>query len=185
MSGVKGGRNKSASKRGRLIFVLGGASSGKSEVALRLAGAASPRAFVATGEPRDEEMAAKIARHQAERGQGWRTEEVPLDLTGWFEKQAGGFRAVLLDCLTLWMSNLLGSGRSEGEVLAMAGELLQAIRKRAVRVVVVSNELGLGLVPPDPAARRFRDLSGRVNRDFAAAADEVHVVWSGIATRIK
>lgn len=172
-------------RRGRLIFVLGGASSGKSEVALRLAGAASPRAFLATGEPLDEEMAAKIARHRAERGGGWRTEEIPLDLASWFEKQGATYRVVVLDCLTLWMSNLLGSGRSEREVPAMAAALVRAIHQSAARVVVVSNELGLGLVPPDAAARRFRDLSGRVNRDFAAAADEVQVVWAGIAMRIK
>lgn len=174
-----------APRKGRLIFVLGGASSGKSAAALALAGKGAPRAFVATGQPLDEEMTARIRRHQDSRDKGWRTEEVPVDVAGWFEKHGAAYRVVLLDCLTLWLSNLQGAGLPDRRVPGLVAGLLQAIRQARARVVVVSNELGLGLVPTDAAARRFRDLAGLVNQQFALEADEVHVVFSGIPVRIK
>lgn len=172
-------------RRGALIFVIGGAASGKSDAALTMAGTATPRAFVATGQPLDAEMAERIRRHQASRETGWRTEEVPVDLAGWFDKQGRTYRTVLVDCLTLWLSNLQGRGLPESQVPELVSELLRAIRATKARVVVVTNELGLGLVPTEASSRRFRDLAGRVNQQVAREADEVYFVVSGLPVRIK
>ena len=171
--------------KGRIILVLGGASSGKSEVALRLAGSRGPRAFVATGQGLDDEMAARIARHQATRSADWETAEEPLEVEAWFAKQGPRYRTILFDCVTLWLSNLVGTGLKESVILARAGTLVQRMRTAEARVVIVSNELGLGLVPAEPSVRAFRDLAGRVNQQIAAGADEVHVVVSGISLRLK
>lgn len=171
--------------KGRIILVLGGASSGKSEAALRLAGASEPRAFVATGQALDDEMAARIARHQSGRPQDWDTVEEPIDVEAWFAKQGSQYRTILFDCVTLWLSNLAGIGLDERTILARTGSVLQAMRTAASRVVIVSNELGLGLVPAEPHTRAFRDVAGRVNQQIAAEADEVYLVVSGLPLRLK
>lgn len=165
--------------------MFGGASSGKSEAALTLAGQAGPRAFLATGQALDDEMLERIARHRVSRAADWQTVEVPVDLAGWFEKHGGAYKTVVLDCLTLWLSNLTGRGTSGRQVTEMTAELLRTIRADKARVVVVSNELGLGLVPAETTSRRFRDLAGSVNQQVAKAADEVYFVLSGIPLRIK
>lgn len=172
-------------RKGRVILVLGGASSGKSEAALRLAGSRGPRAFLATGQGLDEEMAARIARHQASRPSDWDTAEVPIEVDAWLAAGGSRYRTILFDCVTLWLSNLVGRGEGEAKILARAETLLQAMRATSARVVIVSNELGLGLVPAEPTARAFRDLAGRVNQRIAAAADEVHLVVSGLSLRLK
>ncbi len=169
----------------RIILVLGGASSGKSEAALKLAGSRGPRAFVATGQGLDDEMAARIARHQATRSADWETVEEPLDPEAWFAAQGPRYRTILFDCVTLWLSNLVGTGLDESVVLARAETLVRRMRATAARVVIVSNELGFGLVPAEPATRAFRDLAGRMNQQIAAGADEVHLVVSGISLRLK
>jgi adenosylcobinamide kinase/adenosylcobinamide-phosphate guanylyltransferase len=171
--------------KGRIILVLGGASSGKSEAALKLAGSRGPRAFVATGQGLDDEMAARIARHQAIRSADWETVEEPLEPEAWFAKQGPRCRTILFDCVTLWLSNLVGIGLTESVVLARAGTLVQRMRTTTARVVIVSNELGFGLVPAEPTTRTFRDLAGRVNQRIAAGADEVHLVVSGLSLRLK
>ncbi len=171
--------------KGRIILVLGGASSGKSEAALQLAGSRRPRAFVATGEGLDAEMSVRIARHQAARSADWNTIEEPIDVEAWFAKHGTQYRTILFDCVTLWLSNLVGIGLNESAILSRVGTLLQAMRAVAARVIIVSNELGLGLVPAEPATRAFRDLAGRVNQHIAAEADEVHLVVSGISLRLK
>lgn len=172
-------------KTGRIILVLGGAASGKSETALRLAGAKKPKAFVATGEGLDDEMVVRIARHQAARGSKWITVEVPVEVSTWFRQQGKAYRAIVLDCVTLWLSNLQGRQTSPMTVAKKVDELLGAMRRAKARVVIVSNELGLGLVPVEKSARRFRDLAGRVNQQIAAAADEVYFVVSGVSLRLK
>ena len=180
--------NKRRPARGtnsRIILVLGGASSGKSEAALRLAGSRGPRAFVATGQGLDDEMVVRIARHQASRSGDWKTVEEPLEAEAWFAKQGPRYRTILFDCVTLWLSNLVGTGLKASIILARMGTLLQRMRTAAARVVIVSNELGFGLVPADPATRAFRDLAGRVNQQIAAEADEVHLVVSGLSLRLK
>jgi len=170
---------------GRIILVLGGASSGKSEAALQLAGASKPRAFVATGQALDDEMAARIARHQAGRPQNWDTVEEPIDVEAWFAQQGSQYRTILFDCVTLWVSNLVGIGFDERTILARTGSVLHAMRTAASRVIIVSNELGLGLVPTEPHTRAFRDVAGRVNQQIAAEADEVYLVISGLPLRLK
>ena len=178
-------RRRTRQVTGRIILVLGGASSGKSEAALQLAGSQGPRAFVATGQGLDDEMAVRIARHRATRSADWNTIEEPLDVEAWFAKQGSQYRMVLFDCVTLWLSNLVGIGLKESIILARVGTLLQTMRTLAARVVIVSNELGLGLVPAEPTTRAFRDLAGRVNQQIAAGADEVYLVVSGLPLRLK
>ncbi len=130
-------------------------------------------------------MAARIARHQATRSADWKTVEEPLEVEAWFAKQGPQYRTILFDCVTLWLSNLVGTGHKESVVLARAGALVQGMRTASARVVIVSNELGFGLVPAEPSTRAFRDLAGRVNQHIAAGADEVYLVVSGISLRLK
>lgn len=186
MSQRKPSKRRSARRaKGRIILVLGGASSGKSEAALRLAGSRGPRAFVATGQGLDDEMTARIDRHRVTRSTDWETVEEPLDVEVWFAKQGSRYRTILFDCVTLWLSNLVGTGLKESVVLTRVGTLLQRMRTALARVVIVSNELGFGLVPAEPSARAFRDLAGRVNQQIAVGADEVHLVVCGISLRLK
>lgn len=171
--------------KGRIILVLGGASSGKSDAALKLAGLRGPRAFIATGQGLDDEMVARIARHQATRSPDWETVEEPLEVEAWLSKHGTRYRTILFDCVTLWLSNLIGTGLTEEAVLIRAGTLVEQMRGTGAQVVIVSNELGFGLVPSEPSARAFRDLSGRVNQHIAAGADKAYLVVSGIPLRLK
>jgi adenosylcobinamide kinase/adenosylcobinamide-phosphate guanylyltransferase len=173
------------SRRSKVILILGGASSGKSQAALELAGRARPKAFVATGQALDREMAERIQRHQAARAKDWNTAEVPVNLAEWFRQQGRRYRTIVLDCLTLWLSNLNGKQIRDSQVPDKVADLLQAIRKTQSRVVLVSNELGLGLVPAGRAVRRFRDRVGKVNQQIAAASDEVYFIVSGQTLRLK
>lgn len=172
-----------------MILVIGGASSGKSAAALDLAGQGLPkgaaRAFVATGQALDDEMTVRIRRHQASRGSEWKTAEVPVDLAGWFEEQGRQYCAIIVDCLTLWLSNLREQGLADALVSDRVSGLLRAIRKSSSRVVIVTNELGLGLVPLDASSRLFRDLAGQVNQQIAAEADDVYFVMSGLPVQVK
>lgn len=170
---------------GRILFVIGGAASGKSAVALGLAGRKRPKVFVATGQGLDDEMAARIARHRAARPSGWKTEEEPVELTDWFQRRGHRYRAILLDCITLWLSNLRGTGCSDAVVIRKVEQLLWAMRRSGAHVVVVSNELGMGLIPMERSGRQFRDLAGRANQLIAGAADEVYFVVSGLPIRLK
>jgi len=165
--------------------VLGGAASGKSRVALGLAGGTMPKALVATGQALDREMAERIRRHQASRSADWTTAEVPVDLAGWFRDHAASYRTIVVDCLTLWLSNLQGRRISDTVVPGRVDDLLRAIRSVSARVVLVSNELGLGLVPVSRAGRRFRDLAGKVHQQIATHSDEVYFIIAGQALRVK
>ncbi len=171
--------------RSKLILVLGGAASGKSQIALDLAGQARPRAFVATGQALDQEMKVRIERHQATRSPDWETAEVPEDLTEWFAENCHIYQVIVLDCLTLWLSNLQGRNLNDSVVSEATAELLRTIRTMKALVVIVSNELGLGLVPATKPVRAFRDLAGRVNQQVAAEADEVYLAVSGLPLRLK
>jgi adenosylcobinamide kinase / adenosylcobinamide-phosphate guanylyltransferase len=171
--------------RSKLIFVLGGAASGKSQAALDLAGQIGPRAFVATGQALDPEMKARIEQHQATRSPDWMTAEIPTDLTSWVSKNGHEYQSIVIDCLTLWLSNLSGHRIRDFAIFEATAKLLRAIRTTRARVVIVSNELGLGLVPATKAVRAFRDLTGRVNQQVAAEADEVYVTISGFPLRLK
>ena len=171
--------------RSKLILVLGGAASGKSQVALDLAGQVGPRAFVATGQALDQEMKARIERHQATRSSDWVTAEISTDIAIWCSKNGKSYQTIVIDCLTLWLSNLLGQRLRDVAVSEATTDLLHAIRAMRARVVIVSNELGQGLVPATKAVRAFRDLAGQVNQQVAAEADEVYLTISGLPLRLK
>jgi adenosylcobinamide kinase / adenosylcobinamide-phosphate guanylyltransferase len=160
-------------------FLVGGARSGKSTLALRLARESRrPVVFVATSEPRDEEMVERIERHRRERSPDWATVEAPLDLAGALGA-APEEACVVLDCLTLWTSNALEAGWSDGAVARAAEEVARLAAARISPTVVVSNEVGLGVVPDTPLGRRYRDLHGRVNAIFAEAAERACLVVAG------
>jgi adenosylcobinamide kinase/adenosylcobinamide-phosphate guanylyltransferase len=163
--------------------VLGGARSGKSRYAERLVeDAARYGTYLATAEAGDAEMAERIAAHRARRGPFWRTVEAPLALAAVIAAHAEAERPILVDCLTLWLSNLLLAGKQAEKE---AGVLCSALRKAAGMVVLVSNEVGMGLVPETPLGRRFRDAAGRLNQDVAALADRVVFVAAGLPLVLK
>ena len=170
---------------GRVILVIGGGSSGKSAAALSLASGETPQAFVATGQALDEEMAVRIARHQRERGSLWETIEVPVKLEQWFLANGHTYRTIVLDCLTLWLSNLREHGVPDEQIPEFVHALLRAMRTSRARVVVVTNELGLGLIPMEGSARGFRDLAGKANQLCAGEADEVYFIVSGMSIQMK
>ncbi|HJU17898.1 MAG TPA: bifunctional adenosylcobinamide kinase/adenosylcobinamide-phosphate guanylyltransferase [Stellaceae bacterium] len=165
-----------------LTLVLGGARSGKSRYAERLVEeAAAAGTYCATAEAGDAEMAARIAAHRARRGPLWRTVEAPLDLTSTIAA-ASPERPLLVDCLTLWLSNLLLAGRA---VESETASLITALREAAGPVVLVANEVGLGLVPDTPLGRRFRDEAGRLNQRVAALAERVVFIAAGLPLVLK
>ena len=165
-----------------LTLLLGGARSGKSALAVRLAATSAPRqrvVFIATAEAGDAEMADRIARHRAERPAGWTTVEAPTDADG--ALRAADPRAfVVIDCLTLWVANLAAQQGCD-EVLERARDTAALAARRPGPTVAVSNEVGSGLVPFDPALRAWRDLLGSVNRIWADAAERAALVVAGRA----
>ncbi|MGB0084147.1 MAG: bifunctional adenosylcobinamide kinase/adenosylcobinamide-phosphate guanylyltransferase [Rhodomicrobiaceae bacterium] len=166
----------------RSILILGGARSGKTRRALALAEAFARRFYVATAEALDEEMSSRIAQHRHERGEVWTTIEAPLDLTQAIRGIGDAGAVCLVDCLTLWLSNLMGAGR---DVAAATQDLCKALREATPKLILVSNEVGLGLVPETPLGRAFRDHQGRLNQAVAAIADEVEFVAAGLPVRLK
>jgi adenosylcobinamide kinase/adenosylcobinamide-phosphate guanylyltransferase len=165
-----------------ITLVLGGARSGKSRLAEGLLAGARSRTYLATAEAGDAEMAARIADHRARRGPGWSTLEEPLELVPALARatEAGG--AVLVDCLTLWLANLLGDGRDPA---AEGDRLVAALPGLPGPVVLVSNEVGLGIVPDNALARAFRDQAGRMHQAVAAVAQRVLWVAAGLPLTLK
>jgi adenosylcobinamide kinase/adenosylcobinamide-phosphate guanylyltransferase len=162
-----------------LVFLLGGARSGKSALAVELAARSGlPVTFVATAEARDEEMTERIARHRAARPDGWTTIEEPVDLGGALARVAAD-SCLVLDCLSLWLANVLERGRDEQAVERQAEEAAAVVAAREPLSVAVSNEVGLGIVPVSELGRRYRDLLGRVNAIWAEAASEAAFVAAG------
>jgi len=167
-----------------LVLIGGGARSGKSELALRLARARGPRrVFLATAEARDDEMRARIELHRNERGSDFETLEVPLDVP----KALATLDAdvVVIDCLTLWLSNLLLRGDAEEAILGRVGRLIETLRAKPFHTIVITNEVGMGVVPESAVGRAFRDLSGRAHQLLAARADEVYFGALGTLIRLK
>ncbi len=166
----------------KLTLVLGGAASGKSAWAEAFViGAGRPRVYLASAQPLDEEMQLKISRHRQRRDDGWRTIEEPLDVAAALTRVSAG-DIVLLDCATLWLSNHLLAGS------ALAGEsnrLIAALHDSPATVVIVSNEVGQGIVPADALSRRFREEQGRLNIRLAEAAGLVVFVTAGLAAVLK
>jgi adenosylcobinamide kinase/adenosylcobinamide-phosphate guanylyltransferase len=164
-----------------LVLLIGGARAGKSSLALELARRWSGGVvFIATAEARDDEMTARIAAHREQRPKGWRTVEEPLELVTALESVADDEHAIV-DCLTLWVANLLERGDSEDEILAEAERVAELAAARQTPVIVVTNEVGLGVVPATPLGRAYRDLLGGVNRAFAERASSAYLVVAGRA----
>jgi len=170
-----------------LVLVGGGARSGKSRFALaRAAALGRRRLFVATATASDDEMRSRIARHRAERGDGFQTVEEPLALPALLgDLDPRRHDVVVVDCLTLWLSNLLCGGAREEAVLAEVERLRAALGRRRVHVVIVTNEVGMGLVPDTPLGRTFRDVAGIAHQRLAADASEVHVGVMGMLLRVR
>jgi adenosylcobinamide kinase / adenosylcobinamide-phosphate guanylyltransferase len=166
-----------------LTLVLGGARSGKSRYAEQvIETGASAGTYCATAEAGDAEMSARIAAHRARRGPFWRTVEEPLALAAVIAAETRHERPLLIDCLTLWLANLMAAGRSVEEE---AAALDAALRLASGPVALVANEVGLGLVPETPLGRRFRDAAGHLNQQVAALADRVVFVAAGIPLVLK
>lgn len=169
--------------RTRTMLVLGGARSGKSRYAQGLAEAAGGRlVFVATAQAFDAEMEDRIGRHRADRDARWTTVEAPIDLAGAIRAAGGADAVLLVDCLTLWASNLL---LDEEAADTRIDALLAAIQAASGRVLLVANEVGLGIVPDNALARQFRDLAGTINQRIAAAVDRVHMTVAGLPIVVK
>ncbi len=170
-------------RSGHVVLVLGGARSGKSSFSERMIiSAGGERHYIATGQAFDDEMVDRIARHQADRGEGWITHEIPLDLPRHLATIDAAGRSVLVDCLTLWVSNLM---MSERDLKAESEALIAQLSSCASHVVLVSNEVGLGIVPENRMAREFRDHAGRLHQKIAAIADKAYFVAAGLPLKLK
>ncbi len=168
------------------VLILGGARSGKSRYAVERARALQgPVAVVATAEPGDAEMARRIQRHRAERPPGWLTVEEPLDLGSALRGLAGRARVVVVDCLTLWVANLMQREPDDAPILGAADDLARQIAERHYHMLIVSNEVGLGVHPETADGLRFRDLLGLVNHKIAAGADQVVWLAAGLPLTLK
>lgn len=164
----------------RLILITGGVRSGKSRKALALAEPYAEKLFVATATAGDDEMRARIVRHRTERGAGWHTVEEPLDLARTMDVLPDA--VAIVDCMTLWTSNAMFA---EIDVETALDSFLAAAARRNAPVIIVTNEVGWGIVPAYESGRRFRDLAGSVNQRLAAAADTVWLMVSGLELRLK
>ncbi len=173
-------------ENGKLYLILGGVRSGKSAYALDLANRlGSKNLFVATAEARDQEMKDRIAEHRTHRGPNWETAEEPLHIAQLLEQKAKGYQVILIDCLTLWLSNLIlkYEEKKVGQLLEDFTRVLGQIK--GCHVILVSNEVGMGIVPENKLARAFRDWAGLMNQRVAQTADEVILMIAGIPTKIK
>jgi adenosylcobinamide kinase / adenosylcobinamide-phosphate guanylyltransferase len=170
-----------------VTLITGGARCGKSAFALQRARACpAPRVFVATAEPFDGEMRTRIERHQQERGESFLTVEEPRDLDTVLQRLAGQASVVVVDCLTVWLGNLYHAYESdENRIEAHITRTLDSLRTCAMDVILVSNEVGWGIVPENALARAFRDRAGQLNRLTAAIADYVYLMCAGIALPLK
>ena len=171
----------------RLTFITGPSRSGKTRLALKIAlGYPEPRGYLATAQALDGEMALRIRRHQEEREGNFETIEEPLHLTQALTSIEKPFSIVIIDCLTLWLSNLMAKwGEDEGALRRQISQTVDFFKSFAMPTVIISNEVGWGIVPDHPLARNFRDLSGNLSQALAAAADQVILTVAGIPLFIK
>jgi adenosylcobinamide kinase/adenosylcobinamide-phosphate guanylyltransferase len=173
-------------KKKKIIFITGGARSGKSRFAQGLAqGFPGPKAYLATAQALDDEMAIRIRRHKMSRSPDWRTLEEPIQVAQCLRENGAHYGAILLDCLTLWLSNLMLAGWTEEAILQEADELIQTCRQIRCALILVGNEVGMGIVPDNPQARTFRDLNGWIQQKITEEADEVYFMVSGLAQKVK
>ena len=172
--------------RNRVTLVLGGVRSGKSRFALEIASCAPSVTFIATARASDDEMHRKIERHQSERPAHWRTREEPLRLAEAILSEQAASETTIVDCLTLFAANLMDAyGENRAAMDASIDELCFALRKSDGKIVLVSNEVGSGIVPEYAAGRQFRDLLGEMNQRIAAVADNVVLMIAGLPVPIK
>lgn len=165
------------SDRGQATLVFGGARSGKSTFAETLAvNSGLEKVYIATGAAHDDEMADRILRHKDQRGPSWNTIEEQLDLAGVLKREASSGRVLLVDCLTLWLSNLMFAGK---DMAAETRQLTEAARSLGGPCIFVSNEVGMGIVPENRLSRSFRDAQGRLNQDMASVCGQVVFVAAG------
>lgn len=170
----------------RMIFVTGGCRSGKSQFALDYANRHFQRKlYLATCEPLDEEMVRRIEHHKLRRGADWQTVEEPIKIAGAIKQHGNDMQVILLDCITLWLSNLLMRNKEDQEIMNEVDKFMDAMKPTQSSFVIVSNEVGMGLVPVDPLGRRFRDLSGMANQKIAEVAQTVVFTVSGIPIFLK
>jgi adenosylcobinamide kinase/adenosylcobinamide-phosphate guanylyltransferase len=171
------------------IFILGGCRSGKSRYALELAGkfTENHKIFIATCVPADEEMKQRVARHQKDRGESWKTLEVPIRLPEAIRENSLEGNMILVDCITLWISNLLMAMQisSVDEIIDPINRLTYSLNTAQCPVILVSNEVGTGIVPENQLARLFRDITGMVNQKLAACTDKVVWMVAGIPVTVK
>ncbi|MCX5678280.1 MAG: bifunctional adenosylcobinamide kinase/adenosylcobinamide-phosphate guanylyltransferase [Candidatus Omnitrophica bacterium] len=171
---------------GKIIFILGGARSGKSNYATALAGKSGKKvAFIATCQGLDEEMRMRITSHRKQRPSSWKTFEEPLDIRKALKNARSGFDAILIDCLTLLVSNLLLKGVEGAAIEKKITGIIKELKNMKSDSIIVSNEVGLGIVPENNLARDFRDIGGRVNQIVAKEANEVYFLVSGLPVKIK
>ena len=169
----------------KIILVLGGARSGKSTYALTLAKKHKKVAFIATCQALDKEMQERVRLHRKARPKHWKTFEETKDPASLLTDIGKSFDCVIIDCLTLLVSNMILGGYKEEKILKKINGLLGSIRKNKTKVIVVSNEAGLGIVPANKLGRNFRDIAGKVNQIAAAEADNVFFTVSGIPLKLK
>jgi adenosylcobinamide kinase/adenosylcobinamide-phosphate guanylyltransferase len=169
------------------ILIIGGARSGKSSFALTLAQEypGDERIFIATCVPRDDEMKQRVARHQKERNPEWKTLEIPIRIADTIIEKSPTTDLILIDCLTLWVSNLILDIRDEAGIYREIERMIESLRASRCPVILVSNEVGCGIVPENPLARFFRDVSGRVNQQVAGVCSKVFWMAAGIPISVK
>ncbi|NWH03683.1 bifunctional adenosylcobinamide kinase/adenosylcobinamide-phosphate guanylyltransferase [Desulfobacter latus] len=169
------------------ILVLGGCRSGKSGFAKQAADhmARDKKIYLATSVPTDREMKERVKHHQEDRGPDWATIEEPIRIHETIDRACVQAKVILVDCLTLWVSNLLLQETNEAGIMAAVDRLMDALNRSTCPVILVSNEVGYGIVPENSLARQFRDMAGLVNQRVARAVDEVVVSMAGIPVRIK
>jgi adenosylcobinamide kinase/adenosylcobinamide-phosphate guanylyltransferase len=170
----------------KMIFITGGCRSGKSRYALDYANQHfSKKLYLATCEALDEEMAQRIEHHKKMRGPEWQTVEEPIEIVEKIRQYGDKVEVILLDCITLWLSNLLIKWNDDLRVMEEVNQLIDTIKQSQTFFIMVSNEVGMGIVPAEPLSRRFRDLSGMANQKIAETADTVIFTVSGIPIFLK
>jgi len=169
-----------------MIFITGGCRSGKSQYALDYTNRHfHKKLYLATCEALDEEMVRRVENHKRRRGPEWWTIEEPVEIVDHIKGRGDGPEVILIDCVTLWLSNLLLRGDSDSRIMEEVDRLVRALRETQMSSLIVSNEVGMGIVPVDPLGRRFRDLSGMANQKIAGEADCVVFMVSGIPMFLK
>ncbi|MFA5176821.1 MAG: bifunctional adenosylcobinamide kinase/adenosylcobinamide-phosphate guanylyltransferase [Candidatus Omnitrophota bacterium] len=170
---------------GKITLILGGARSGKSTCALNLAGKKKKVAFIATGQGLDREMRERILKHQQARPKNWKTFEEPKNLSALVSGMGDNFDCIIIDCLTLLVANLILAKNKEKAILEKFKVLLSQLSRKKAKVILVANEVGLGIVPVSKLGREFRDIAGRINQLAAKESAEVYFITAGIPLKIK